>query len=123
MFLLKTKKNKNKTKKNIGNNFIDILHSGRLTKKFAMHFDFYVVLELYLCLFVCFFCLFRATPTAYGGSQGRGRIRAVTASLCNSHSNTVSEPCLEPIPQLTAPLDLNPLNKTRNQSCVVMDIS
>ena len=26
-----------------------------------------------------FFCLFRATPEAYGGSQARGRIRATTA--------------------------------------------
>ena len=30
---------------------------------------------------------FRATPTAYGGSQARGQIRAVAASLQHSHSN------------------------------------
>ena len=35
------------------------------------------------------FCLFRATPEAYGGSQARGLIRAVAASLHHSHSNAV----------------------------------
>ena len=49
-----------------------------------------------------FFCLFRASPTAYGGSQARGRIRAATASLHHSHSNTRSEPRLQPAPRLTA---------------------
>ena len=48
------------------------------------------------------FCLFRAAPTAYGGSQARGSIGAVAASLCQSHSNSVSEPCLRPAPQLIA---------------------
>ena len=48
------------------------------------------------CLFVCV-CLFafsRAAPTAYGGSQARGLIGAVAASLRQSHSNAESEPCL-----------------------------
>ena len=36
--------------------------------------------------FILFFDLFRATPTAYGGSQASGRIRAVAAGLCQSHS-------------------------------------
>ena len=49
-----------------------------------------------------FFCLFRATPAVYGGSQIRGPIRAVTTGLRQSHSNTGSEPCLRPAPQLTA---------------------
>ena len=55
-----------------------------------------------------FFCLFAiswATPVAYGGSQARGRIRAVAAGLCKSHSNVESEPRLQPTPQLTAMLD------------------
>ena len=34
---------------------------------------------------------FRATPEAYGGSQARGPIRAIAASLCLSHSNARSE--------------------------------
>ena len=36
------------------------------------------------------FCLFRATPAAYGGSQDRGPIGAVATSLHHSHSNTGS---------------------------------
>ena len=43
-------------------------------------------------LFVCL--LFRVALMAYGGSQTRGWIRAVAASLCHSHSNTGSEPHL-----------------------------
>ena len=37
------------------------------------------------------FLLFRAAPTAYGGSQARGPIRDVAASLHLSHSNVGSE--------------------------------
>ena len=49
------------------------------------------------------FCLFlRAAPTAYGGSQARGGMRAVAAVLHHSHSNAGSEPPLQPTPQLTA---------------------
>ena len=40
------------------------------------------------------FCLFRATPTAYGDSQARGPIGAVAAGLCHSHRNAESEPHL-----------------------------
>ena len=45
------------------------------------------------CLFVCFlaFCLFRAAPAAYGGSQARGGIGATAASLHHSHNNASSE--------------------------------
>ena len=48
------------------------------------------------CLFFFFlsFCLFAiswATPTAYGGSQARGLIGPVAASLHQSHSNRGSE--------------------------------
>ena len=49
-----------------------------------------------------FFCLFRVTPAAYGGSQARGWIGATAASLHHSHSNEGSEPCLWPTPPLTA---------------------
>ena len=38
-----------------------------------------------------FFYLFRATPEAYSGSQTRGLIGAVAASLHHSHSNWRSE--------------------------------
>ena len=59
------------------------------------------VFGLLLCFFFFFFGLFRATPVASGGSQARGLIRAVAADLHHSHSNTGSEPCLWPTPQLT----------------------
>ena len=41
-----------------------------------------------------FFCLFRATPAAHGGSQVRGPSGAVAASLHQSHSNVGSKPHL-----------------------------
>ena len=50
--------------------------------------------------------LFRTSPKAYGVSQARGQIGAVTAGLCHSHSNLGSEPRLQPSPQLTATPDL-----------------
>ena len=51
------------------------------------------------------FCLFRAIPTAYGGSQARGLIRAIAAGLRQGHSNTRSKPRLRPTPQLMATPD------------------
>ena len=56
-------------------------------------------------LFVCLFCLFGATPMAYGGSQSRGRIGAVAASLHQSHSEARSELRLQPTPQVMATPD------------------
>ena len=55
-----------------------------------------------------FFLSFRVPPMAYGGSQARGQIGGIAASLHHSHSNTRSEPHLLLTPQLTATLD--PLN-------------
>ena len=55
-----------------------------------------------LWVFFFFFCLFRATHAAYGGSQARHLIRAVAAGLRQSHSNTGSEPHLQPTPELRA---------------------
>ena len=46
-----------------------------------------------------FLPFFRAAPVTY---QFKGRMRATAAGLCHSHSNTGSEPHLQPIPQLTA---------------------
>ena len=51
------------------------------------------------------FCLFRATPMAYGRSQARGWIGAAPAGLCHSHSNARSKLHLQPTPQLMAMLD------------------
>ena len=49
-----------------------------------------------------FFAISWAAPAAYGGSQARGRTGAVATGLRQSHSNTGSEPHLQPTPQLTA---------------------
>ena len=72
----------------------------------------YHIFESYLSyLFIYLFCLSAfswAAPAAYGGSQARGRIRAVAAGLCQSHSNVGSEPCLRPTLQLTATPDPQP---------------
>ena len=57
-----------------------------------------------------------AAPAAYGSSQARGRIGAVAASLCQSHSNAGSEPRLQPTPQLTAMPIVNPLSKRRDRT-------
>ena len=57
---------------------------------------------LLLIYYKRFFFFFRAAPAAYGGSQSMGLIGAVAAGLHQSHSNTRSEPCLRPIPQLIA---------------------
>ena len=57
--------------------------------------------ELRAISFDLFIYLLRAAPEAYGGSQARGLIRAVAASLRHSHSNARSEPRLQPAPQAT----------------------
>ena len=63
--------------------------------------------QVHLChiLFYFIFLLLRAAPVAYGGSQARGRIGSTAASLCHSHSNTRSVPCLRPTPQFMASPD------------------
>ena len=63
--------------------------------------------RLKLLLFFCLFFVFsRAAPAAYGGSQARGPIGAIAASL--HYSNLGSEPRLRPAPQLTAAPDPYP---------------
>ena len=54
-------------------------------------------------VFLCFFFLFRVTPTAYGCSQARCLNRAMASS--HSHSNAGCKPRLRPTPQLTATPD------------------
>ena len=55
--------------------------------------------------FFVFLLFLWAAPAAYGGSQARGLIGAVATGLRQSHSNAVSEPRLQPTPQLTATPD------------------
>ena len=67
---------------------------------------------------------FRALPSAYGGSQARGRIEAVPPSLHHSHSNTRSVLHLPPTPRGSwQHWKLNPLSKARDQTCVLIDAS
>ena len=63
-----------------------------------------------------FFCIFRVTPVAYEGSQARGPTGVTAAGLYHhSHSNTESEPLLQPTPQLMATRQiLNPLSEARD---------
>ena len=65
-----------------------------------------------LWFFVFVFVFFRAAVTEYGSSQARVGIKDTTAGLHHSHSNARSEPCLQPIPQLTVTAD--PLREARD---------
>ena len=58
-----------------------------------------------LFCFVFVILLFRATPTAYGGSQASGRVGALATGLHHGHSSARSELRLRPTPQLIAALD------------------
>ena len=57
---------------------------------------------------------------AHGGSQARGLIGVVAASLRQSHINAGSELCLQLTPQLTATLDPQPLSKAKDGTCKLM---
>ena len=59
--------------------------------------------QVLLFFFFLSFCLFRAAPVAYRGSQARGPIGATAAGLHHSHSHAGSEPCLRPTPQRAMP--------------------
>ena len=62
-----------------------------------------------------FFCLFRAKPMAFGGSQARDRIRAVALisqpSVCHPHHASWQHRIL------------NLLSEARDGTCVLMDTS
>ena len=68
----------------------------------------------FLSFFFLSFCPVRAALAAYGGSQARGLVGAVAASLRQSHSSAGSEPRLRPTPQL------NPLSKARDRTRTLM---
>ena len=90
---------------------------------------FYPVSDWIILIFYCWvvfvlfcfvFCLFRAVPVTYGGSQARGQIGATAASPPHSHSNVGSESCLWPTPQLLQHQILNSLNEARDGTCVLV---
>ena len=62
---------------------------------------FFVCLFWFFGFCFFFFLLFKAALAAYGSFQAQGQIGAAAASLCHSHSNTRSEPHLQPMPWLT----------------------
>ena len=93
----------------------------RTVQDFIMLFN----LKLMKCLFLelSFFLIFRAAPVAYGGSQTRGWIGAVTAGyttatatwdpnhVCNLHHSSGQR------------WILNPLSEARDPTCGLMDTS
>ena len=68
-------------------------------------------------LFFLFFAFSRAASAVCGGFQARGQIRAVAARLCQSHSNTGSEPSLRPASHSRECWILNPLSSARDRTC------
>ena len=65
---------------------------------------------------IFFFFFLMAAPTAYGGSQPRGQIRAIAARLPHTHSNARSKPRLRTKPQLMATLDPYPTEQGQGSS-------
>ena len=55
-----------------------------------------IAILIYIIIILSFLGCTMAVPTAYGGFQIRGRIRAVATGLCHSHSNARSELHLRP---------------------------
>ena len=93
---------------------LEVLSSDLKTGNQISNWAMFAALYYYFFFFV--FCLFRAAPAAYGGSQARGRIRAVAASLLQNYSNVRSEPHLWPTPQPQQHQILNPLSKARDRT-------
>jgi len=84
-----------------------------MLRKDSMFFFFFLILVIVSWVYSynrtylvdLFFAISWAAPMAYGGSQVGGPIGAVATGLLQSHSNTGSEPRLQPTPQLTATPD------------------
>ena len=60
-------------------------------------------------------CFLRATPAAYGSSQVRDWIGTAAAGIC--HSNTRSQPRLQPTAQFMARLDPLPMSRAKDWIC------
>ena len=79
--------------------------SGLLTSIHSAAHGSWIILTFKSYYFIYLFCLFRAVPMVYGGSQARGLIRATVAGLHHSHSNARSEFQLLLMPHLMATPD------------------
>ena len=68
------------------------------------------------------FCLFRAAPAAYAGFQARGRIPAVATYTTVTATRDPTR--IFNLHHSSRPHQiLNPLNKARDRTCVLMDAS
>ena len=77
----------------------------QIHKSYKYYYSLCTLNKLVFLLLFWSFCLFKAAPVAYGGSQARGVIRATAVSLRQSQSNARFEQHLRPTPQLTATPD------------------
>ena len=87
--------------------FIGLFINFYFAKKVKYMYQYYLFQKCER-FFFCLFAISWAAAAAYGSSQVRGQIRAVAASLRQSHSNTGSEPHLQPTPQFMATPDRQP---------------
>ena len=70
-----------------------------------------IIIVIIIIIIIIIILLFRAVPLAYESSQATDQIRAVVASLHDSHSNAESKLPLWTIPQLTAVPDPQPTER------------
>ena len=77
---------------------------------------------IYLFIYV-FFAFSRDAPVASGGSQARGWIGAVATSLCHSHRTPDPGHVWDLRPSSWQYRILNPLNKARDWTCILMGTS
>ena len=63
-------------------------------------FEYFLFQDMFYYQIFFFFCFFRATPVAYGGSQARGPTGAIVLGYA-----TVTAMHLQPTPQLIATPD------------------
>ena len=80
-------------------------------------------INLFNCVCLFFFFLFRAAPIAYGSSRVRGQIGTAATSLCHTHSNTGSTPHGHLYHRSWQRQILNPLSEARDWTCILIDTS
>ena len=74
--------------------------------------------------FLCFvFCLFRASPLAYGGSQAMGRIGAIASSYATATATQDPSRVCDLHHSSQQHWILNPLIEARNWTRILMDTS